>query len=82
MARTSTRDLPDETIELLRRHNVLKPLIKSELLEKTILPTPVNEQESARCLELFLKNNNLQEKDSLDKFLTEKKLIRKSFKKN
>ena len=77
MTRTSTLNLTDETIELLRHHNVLKPLVKSELLEKTILMTEVSEEESTQCLEFFLKKNNLQEAAKLNKFLDAQKINQK-----
>ena len=72
------QNLSPETLALLRRHNLLKPLLKAEILSKTVetidLSTEqrdqiwnnfksTNQLENTESLETYLKNNGLKEND-------------------
>ena len=74
----SVQNLSPETLALLRRHNLLKPLVKAEILSKTVETVELsteqrnqiwnnfktkNKLDTTELLEIYLKNNGLKEVD-------------------
>ena len=72
------QNLSPETLALLRRHNLLKTLVRAEILRKTVEPIELskeqrdqvwnnfkeqNKLENTELLETFLKNNGVKEID-------------------
>ena len=71
------QNLSPETLALLRRHNLLQPLIRAEILSKTVetieLSTEQRNQawndfkakmlDNAELIETYLKNKGLKEND-------------------
>ena len=74
----SVQNLSPETLALLRRHNLLKTLVRAEILRKTVEPIELskeqrdqvwnnfkeqNKLENTELLETYLKNNGVKEID-------------------
>lgn len=65
----SVQNLSPETLALLRRHNLLKPLIRAEILSKTVETIQLGTQQSDQVWDNFKAKNKLDTPDLLKKYL-------------
>ena len=61
--------LPKESIAVLRRHNLLKPLLRAQIIENHVIKMNVGSEESERVWENYLIKNQIDDESSLNKHL-------------
>ena len=74
------KSLNSEAISYLKKHDLLKELVKRELIDQKINSILLNKEENEEIKVSFFKRNNLDTQDKKDKFfeeinLTEQELI-------
>ena len=57
--------LPNETLALLRRHNMLLPLLRHDLTDKCLKDVVLSEEERAELLRRYCQQNQLESDDSI-----------------
>ena len=62
--------LSPETLALLRQHNLLMPLVKSEVIKAAVGEIPVSREEEAELLEQYCKQRGLQTGEQLENHLS------------
>ena len=62
--------LSPETLALLRQHNLLMPLVKSEVIKAAVGEIPVSREETAELLEQYCKQRGLQAGEELENHLS------------
>ena len=65
----SVQNLSPETLALLRRHNLLKALIRAEILSKTVETIQLGTQQRDQVWDNFKAKNKLDTPDLLEKYL-------------
>lgn len=66
---TSVQNLSPETLALLRRHNLLKSLVKAEILCKTVETIDLTTEKSDQILNNFKATNKLDNTESFETYL-------------
>ena len=69
------QNLSPETLALLRRHNLLEPLVRAEILSKTVEGIDLSTEECDKIWGNFKAKKNLDDKESLDNYLKNNGLI-------
>ena len=64
------QNLNPETLALLRRHNLLKPLIRAEIISKTVEAIELSTEQSDIIWSNFKEKNKLESKESFEAYLT------------
>ena len=62
--------LSPETLALLRQHNLLMPLVKSEVIKAAVGDIPVSREETAGLLEQYCRQRGLQAGEELENHLS------------
>jgi len=65
----SVQNLSPETLALLQRHNLLKTLVRAEILRKTIEPIELSTEQRDRVWNNFKEQNKLENIESLKTYL-------------
>ncbi len=65
----SVQNLSPEALALLRRHNLLKPLIRAEILSKTVETIQLGTQQRDQVWDNFKAKNKLDTPDLFEKYL-------------
>ena len=63
------QNLSPETLALLRRHNLLEPLVRAEILSKTVEAIDLSTEECDQIWGNFKAKKKLDDKESLDNYL-------------
>ena len=75
----SLNNIPSQSLNLLKKHNLLKQLAKAELTETLLKEVNVNEEKETELLEDFRNQNNFQDENEFSKFLSNKGLEKETF---
>jgi parvulin-like peptidyl-prolyl isomerase len=62
--------LTPEVNALLRRHNLLRPLVERQVIEDAVAPIALDAQEKENARHLFLRSNAIANEEALERFLT------------
>tara|TARA_Y100001954_G_C15638106_1_gene516231 strand:+ start:75 stop:797 length:723 start_codon:yes stop_codon:yes gene_type:complete len=63
------QDLPSESIAVIRRHNLLKPLLRAQIIENYVIEISIGGEESDRVWDNYLIKNQIDDETSLNKHL-------------
>ena len=80
MSKLSLQDLSPETLELLRRHNLLKSLARFETIEEAISSEEINKEEADKLWGNYLKKFNIEDDIHLENHLQNMGLDKESLK--
>ena len=69
MRSTSLQELSPETLALLKRHNLVQPFVKSQILRETLQDFDINESQCGQVWEEYLSKNNLKIHENLENHL-------------
>ena len=69
MNSTPAAELPAETLALLRRHNLLVPLLRAELIAKAVGSIPIAPEQSAQLLQGYCERQQLESAEALNAHL-------------
>jgi parvulin-like peptidyl-prolyl isomerase len=69
MNSTPVAELPAETLALLRRHNLLVPLLRAELIAKAVGSIPIAPEQSAQLLQGYCERQQLEIAEALNAHL-------------
>ena len=58
--------LPDETVALLRRHNMLLPLLRHDFIDNCLQSVEVSDEERTKLLQRFRQRNRLDSEEAVD----------------
>ncbi|MCT0218885.1 peptidylprolyl isomerase [Synechococcus sp. CS-1329] len=67
-------DYPAEVLRQLHRHNLLAPLVRAELIARTVADEPMSDEERAGTLTGWLEQQNLKGEESLATYLKQQGL--------
>ena len=76
MEHASSAQLPSKTLALLKRHNLLLPLIKAEVIERAVKSVKIETEESEKLLTIYRENKRLTNNESLADHLTQRGLAK------
>ena len=65
----SVQNLSPETLALLRRHNLLKTLVRAEILRKTVEPIELSKEQRDKVWNNFKEQNKLENTELLETYL-------------
>jgi len=69
MNRTSVQDLPATSLALLRRHNLLTPLVRAEVIAEAVEGIAIEPAQATELLEAYRERNQLQDPQQLHEHL-------------
>jgi len=69
MNSTPVAELPAETLALLRRHNLLVPLLRAELIAEAVGSIPMEPEQSAQLLQNYCAGQQLESAEELNAHL-------------
>jgi parvulin-like peptidyl-prolyl isomerase len=69
MNSTPVAELPAETLALLRRHNLLVPLLRAELIAEAVGSIPMEAEQSAHLLQNYCAGQQLESAEALNAHL-------------
>ena len=68
-----------KSLELLKRYDLLKPLLNKEIIGNLLETVDLNQEEKSTLIEKFLKKNRLEDGAQFDDWLEKKKLAKRRF---
>ena len=80
MPKLSLQDLPPEALDLLRRHNLLKSLARSEAIEEAITSEEINKEEEDTLWKNYLEKHKIKDDIQLENHLQGMGIDKKSLK--
>ena len=69
MSKISLPELSEEALHMLKRHNLLKPLVRAITIENSVSAIELTGNEKKQVYENYLSNNNIRTEDELDSHL-------------
>ena len=70
MTSTSVQELPKDVIGLLKRHNLLKSLLRAETIEQEVKSVELSQEECDRVFNSYVQKHNIQSDTELNEHLT------------
>ena len=69
MSKILLQGLSPDAIDVLRRHNLLRSLIKAQIIEEAVSGTTIESEQCTRVWQEYLKKNQIKDESSLEKHL-------------